>query len=150
MPHVLGKEEGFILPVRGWEKWLEILHKILEDGAGKFYPWVKEKLDIPVKDAIGAAKLETAVAKLWCGPEQENEYPEATPERVILRVTKCAWWERYNVLKLDPELRGGCDTCKVWCEEGLKAVNPKITRKYTKTIQRGDPYCKAIIEFKEE
>jgi len=35
-------------------------------------------------------------------------------------------------------------------EEGLKAINPKFTYKFTKVMPRGGPYCEVVIEFKEE
>jgi hypothetical protein len=146
----LGKGEGITSPVLGAEKWTEIIMKIYSDGAKFMFPWVKERFNIPVEDAIGADNLLTVVSVLQNGPEMETEIVEATPERVVSRVTKCAWWERYKELEVDHTLRT-CDAVdQLWGEEGFKAINPKITYRLTKAIPRGNPYCEFVYEFKEE
>lgn len=145
----LGKGEGITSPVLGAEKWTEIIEKIYSDGAGKMFPWVKERFNIKVEDAIGANNLSTVVSRLQNGPEMEFEIVEATPERVVSRVTKCAWWERYKELEVDHTLRT-CDAVdKLWGEVGFKTINPKITYRLTKAMPRGNPYCEFIFEFKE-
>ena len=96
MPTVLGKDEGIISPVWGWEKHEEVNVKIMEEGAKQFFPKVKETFNIPVEDAIGAAKLATVAGTLQSGPENESEIVEATPERVVRRITKCQLWEMYK------------------------------------------------------
>ena len=146
----LGKGEGITSLVLGANKWTEIIMKIYSDGARKMFPWVKERFNINVEDAIGAAKLVTVVSELQNGPEMETEDVEETPERVVSRVTKCAWWERYRELEVDHTLRT-CDAVdQLWHEEGFKAISPRITFKITKALPRGDPYCEFIYEFKEE
>ena len=147
---LLGTGEGIISPVWGWEKWYEINEKIWTEGGKKVFPKVKEAFNIPVEDAIGADNLESVVGILFTGPEFKCEYVEKNPKRVIFRMTKCAWMERYKELEVDPELRVCYSGCPGLFREGLKAVNPKITRKATKFMPRGDPYCEGIIEFKEE
>jgi hypothetical protein len=146
----LGKGKGITSPIWGAEKWTEINVKIFGDTGKITFPWIKETFNIPVEDAIEAAKLETVVATLLLGPEQENEYPEATPERVVLRITRCTWMERYKEFEVDPAYIPCFHGCQAWCEEGHKAINPKITFKRTKSMPRGDPYCEGIIEFEEE
>ena len=150
MPSVLGKEEGVFAPVWGWETWKEILVKVHCENSKRLHLYIKEAFNIPVEDAVGAAKLVWVAVTLQQGPESEREIVEATPERVVGRTTKCGWWERFNELEVDPEFRGACTICEAWGEEGLKAVNPKLTIKRTKARPRGDPYCEFIYEFKEE
>jgi len=147
---LLGKGKGIISPVWGWEKWYEINEKIWTEGGKMMFPRVKEAFNIPVEDAIGADNLESVVGKLMAGPENEWEYIEKNPKRVISRMTKCAWMERYKELEVDPELRVCYSGCPGLFREGLKSVNPKITRKATKFMPRGDTYCDSFIEFKEE
>lgn len=151
MPTLLGKEEGILAPVWGWEKILEINNKIMGRGGRKLFSFVKEKFNIQVEDAVGAAKVVIVAATLLQGSEYTAEIVEATPERAVIRVTKCAWWERYKEFKMDPELaicdKGGD---QAWVEGGLNAINPKITYKLTKALPRGDPYCEGVYEFKEE
>ena len=84
------------------------------------------------------------------GPEMEGEVVEATPVRVVSRVTRCVWMERYKEYEVDLTLRPCISGCPAWCEEGLKAVNPMITIKSTKQLPRGDPYCEFVSELKEE
>ncbi|WP_287585573.1 hypothetical protein [Candidatus Borrarchaeum sp.] len=146
----LGIEEGVIAPVMGAEKWDEINDKVFCEGGKVFYPWVKEMFNIPVKDAIGAYKLLIVVETLLSGPEQEHKLVEATPERVVSRLTKCPWWERYQEFDVHSEHRA-CDAAdQKHQEEGLKAVSPKLTFKLTKTRQGGYPYCEYVIELKDE
>jgi hypothetical protein len=150
MPAILGTEEGVFAPVWGWEKYNEINNKIFDRGGRKLFQWVKERFNMPVENAVDAAKVVLVAAKLLEGPEYSAEIVEATPERAVIRVTKCAWMERYKELEMNPELIVCDKTDQVWVEGGLNAINPKITFKPTKAMPRGDPYCEGVYEFKEE
>jgi hypothetical protein len=146
---LMGKGEGIISPLMGWEKYDEISIKTWGEGGKRFLPWVKETFNIPVEDAIEAEKLSDVTSALIQGPEFENETIEATPERVVGRVTKCVWMERYTEFEVDPAL----STCpagdQAWNERGIKAINPKLTYKLLKAMPRGDPYCEYVWEFNE-
>ena len=146
----MGKGDGIISPLMGWEKYDEVSRKTWGEGGRRLFPWVKERFNIQVEDAIGADKLTEVASTLTCGPEQTFEKGEATPERVVGRVTKCVWIERYKELEVDPAL----STCpagdQAWGEEGLKAIDPKLTYKVTKAMPWGDPYCEFVYEFKEK
>lgn len=150
LPIALGSVKGVISPVRGRETWLEINEKIFGRGGSKFIPMVKENFNIPVEDAIGAAKLHIVAETLLTGPEAETAIVEDSKGRVVYRTTKCAWWERWKEFGVDPTLLR-CDTThQAWDEEGLKTINQKLTHKITKALPRGDSYCEFIIEFKEK
>lgn len=150
LPSVLGKEDGFFSPVRGWEKHVEVTPRIYGEIARKFFPWVKETFNIPVEDATGAAKLHIVTTKLLQGPEHTSEIVEVSKEKAKIRVAICAWKERFNEHKVPLAFRICYPAHNSWAEEGLKAVNPKITFKLDKSMGKGDPYCEALIEFKEE
>ena len=150
MPTVMGKAEGIISPVRGWEQWQEIATKIMIDGAKKMYPWIKELFNIPVEDAIGAAKLTMVYGYMLGGPEQKQQLVEATREKAVARTTKCTCWERYEEFEVDLDLRAGCNSHQASSKESLKTVNPKLIYKLKKAMGWGDPYCESVIEFKEE
>jgi len=145
---LLGAGEGIISPVMGWEKYEEIQAKIMGRAANRFFPMVKEMFSIPVDDAIGAVTLLIVVGTLMAGPEYKFEIVEAHPERAVLRRIQCAWWERYNEHKVDPELWVCPAGHQAWNEEGLKTINPKLTYKLIKALTWGDPFCEAVIEFK--
>jgi len=148
----LGTEEGVIAPVLGKEKWEEINDKVFSEGSRQFYPWVKETFNIPVEDAVDADNFETIVNILSNGPEAPGglEYIERTPERVVYRIHKCQWWDMYEELEVDAELRP-CDAAhERMTQVGLKTINPKMTFKLTKALSRGDPYCEGVVEFKNE
>jgi len=165
---LFGKGEGIIAPVMAYEKAMEISAKIMDELSRKFFPWVKEMFNIPVEDAIGAAQLIWVASILYAGPERESEILEETRERVVLRLSKCAYMElrlskcaymeRLNELGKDPEIRityiPGPSTCaaacQAWGEEGIKAINPQLTFNLTKATMWGDPYCEWVIEFKDE
>ena len=147
---LLGIGEGIIAPIMGWEKYDEINAKIHGEGGKRVLPYVKETFNIPVEDAIGAAKLYIVAVPLHRGPETKMEIVEKSRERVLLRCTKCPWLERVKELKGKLELMVCPEGDQAWAEEGLKAINPKLTYKLTKAMPRGDPYCEVVIEFKEE
>ena len=147
---LMGKEEGIIAPVLGFEKFEEILAKVFYEGGRRIYLNTKQMLNIPVNDAAEAAKLGAVVENLVSGPEWKREYVEESSHRVVCRITKCPWWERYKELEVDPELRPCDGAHEIQNREGLKAVNPKMTFKFTKAMPRGDPYCEEVFEFKEE
>ena len=147
---ILGKGEGILSHIWGAEKWYEITDKIVGDAGRQFFPWVKETFNIPVEDAIGAANLLFVTAVLAWGPELKSTIVEATPERVVVRWTKCSWWNRWEEHEVDPAFIP-CETAhQANFGEGLKVINPKLTYKLTKLRLRGDPYCEGVIEFKDE
>ena len=147
---LLGRGEGIFSPILGWKKHEEILDKIFGEHGKRFIPWVKDTFNIPVEDAIGAAKLVIVAATLLTGPELQYEIVEETRERVVIRRTQCVWLERRNEYYVDTKLMTCPPGHQANSEEGLKAVNPKITYTLTKAIPWGDPYCEDVIEFKEE
>lgn len=147
---LLGKGEGITSPIWGAEKWQEIHIKIFGDGGKHLFPMFKEMFNMPVENAIDADNLVGVAATLMNGPEMEDEIVEATPERVVSRVTKCVWMERYKECEIDFAFIPCVQGDQAWGEEGLKAVNPKITYKITKAMPLGDPYCEMVCEFKEE
>jgi len=150
MPIILGKEEGILSPVWGWEKWMEILDKVMTDAVKRFYPRIKELLRVPVEDAKDVCELGFITATLQMGPEFISEIVEKGKDRTVSRTIKCGWGERLNEFHIDPGLRGACHICPVWVGEGAKAVNPKVSVKRTKATLLGDPYCEFIYELTEE
>ena len=150
MPTILGKEDGIISPILGWEKWIEILTKVMTEAANRFYPRIKELLNMPVEDAKDVSELASVTAVLQMGPEYISETVKKGKDQAVTRTIKCGWGERLNDFNIDPGLRGACHICLVWVGEGAKAVNPKVTVKRTKATLYGDPYCEFVYEFKEE
>lgn len=146
----MGEEDGIISPVRGLEKFREVIDKVQAEGAKRFFPWVKGTFNIPVENAIDADDLLTVTGELQSGPEWQGEFVEKTPEKVVYRNYKCPWMERYKEFEVDHGLIVCPSSDQLWCEEGLKAVNPKLTYKLTTAMPRGAPYCEYVIEFKEE
>jgi len=146
---ILGKGEGIIELVDGWKKWREITGKTWRAVGTMMYPEIKETFNVPVTDAIDAAKLYILARTLMAGPEMEAELVEAKTERAVVRWNKCTWWERYKEHEVDPGLTV-CDAGhQAFTEEGLMVINPKLAYKLTKALPRGDPYCEGVIEFKE-
>jgi len=82
------------------------------------------------------------------GPEFEKERIEETEKRVVERATKCPFWERAKEFGVTAQF--DCvPPGLAWIEEGLKAINPKLTCKTTKALPHGDPYCEHVYELKE-
>jgi hypothetical protein len=147
---LLGIGEGVIAPVMGWEKFKEVNNKVFNDVNNKLLHWIKETYNIPVEDAIGAAELLYVWNDLQHGPNNETEFVELTPEKVIVRYLKCAWWEKYKEFKIKPELSLCEPVHHLLSDEGLKSINHKITRRLTKSMPRGDPYCEDVCEFSDK
>jgi hypothetical protein len=146
----LARGEGIIAPVLGREKWIEINQMMIREGGRRFYPMVKEMFNIPVDDAVGAAKLYIVAAILFTGPEFQFEIIEATRERAVIRITKCPLWDEYEEFEVIPEVRVGDDGHQSWVEVGFNTVNHKLTHRFTKAREKGDTYCEAVIEFTED
>jgi hypothetical protein len=146
----LGVGKDIISPLWSKEKWFEIQEKVLPESATGMMQ-TKKMFNIPVDDAIGAAKLVIVGATLLYGPEQKWwEIIEENPERVVLRAPKCFGWELYNEYEVEPELRTCYSLEQLVWPVALKSINPKLTYTLTKSVAWGDPYCEAVIEFKEE
>ena len=145
----LGKDDGILSLLSGWDKEVEIKAKIYAEGARKMFPFIKDMFNVPVEDAIGAANLLIVAATLMNGPETKFEIVEATPERVVVRWPKCVWMERFKEFESDPAFIP-CPKAHQGFGSGIKAVNPKITHKLTRARPRGEPYCEDVYEFKGE
>ena len=146
----LSREEGIIAPVLGKEKWIEINENFMREGGRQLCLMVQKMFNIPVENAKGAVKLYMVAGILFTGPEYPAEIVESTPERAVLRYTRCPVWEGYEEFEVDPEVRVGDDAHQAMWHEALKAVNPKLTHRIIKALEKGDTYCEAVIEFKEE
>jgi len=137
-----------LLGIVGKEKLDEIESKMWGEGGKTSLLQVKEAFKLPVEDAVDAFNLVAVAGILGLGPEFELETVEKTRERVVVRVTKCPFWERVKEFGVTAQY--DCvPACSVWGAEGLKAVNTKITRKIVKAPPRGDPYCEVVYELKE-
>jgi len=125
-------------PILGMEKWQEIMNEFWAGGGKMMYPQLKEAFNIEVKDAIGAYKLLAVIASVTQGPEFEDEMIEETPEKVVWRTKKCCWMERAKEFGVDPKKMFCPDAHQAWGEEGLKAIDPRLTHKMTKWMPKGD------------
>jgi hypothetical protein len=144
------KDEGIIAPVLGAEKWIEMNVKIYGEGILFMALLLKDMFNIPVENAIEYANLYIVNMTLCPGPGLEVEFIEKTPERVVVRTTKCPYMDRYKEFEVDPTFISCGHSHKLYNEEHLKKINPKLTGKLTKAMPFGDPYCEEVIEFKEE
>jgi hypothetical protein len=147
----MGTGEGIISPVLGAERFQELTNKAWgEEGGRRLYPMFKEMFNIPVDDAIGAAKIVWVVGRLAFGDEWEGGFVEKAPERAIVRTTKCPWMDRWKEQEVDHAVMSCYPVHETWVQGGLKAINPKITHKLTKAMPWEDPYCEDVYEFKDE
>jgi len=124
--------------------------KVFAEGGRKMLPMVKKTFNMPVDDAVDAAKLVMVAIKLLAGPEITYEIVEKTPEKAAVRYIKYLVWKTFKELEVDPDLIICPPTHQLWAGEGFKVINPKITHKLTKALLWGDPCCEDAIEFNEE
>ncbi|WP_287587800.1 hypothetical protein [Candidatus Borrarchaeum sp.] len=139
----------FVGQAMGKEKWIELHDNLWGEGGKMTYPQIKEAFNIEVKDAPSAGTLVGLVALLGQGPEYEWEITESTPERQVLRITKCPWFNRYTEFGLKPEDMICAGGHIAFVGEGIKAVNPKIKHTLTKAMPWGDSYCEGVFELEE-
>ena len=147
---LLGKGEGVFAPIMGWEKYNEIVIRVFGEANKKLLHWAKETFNIPVEDAIGAAKLNIVFGYLQSGPEWKYDIIEKSREKVIIRWTQCPWKERYKEFEIKPEFSFCAPVHQVGMDEGLREIDPNKMFTLTKSLLRADPYCEAVIEFKDE
>ena len=140
--------ELVLLEIVGKEKTAEIEAKMWGEGGKTFIPMIKEAFNIPVEDAVGAANLIKVAAVLGMGPECTDEIIEENKERVVQRWVKCPFIERAKEMGVTDK-QDCYSGCTAWVEEGLKAINPKLTITKAEAMPRGDPYCEWVYEFKE-
>lgn len=147
---LLGKDEGIFAPVWGWEKYKEIVIKVMGDSIKNMVVKVKELFNIPVEDAIGAENAATVAGTFHTGPDRQDVIVEKNPEKVVKRLLNCPWRETYKEYDIKPELTLCAPVCEVSFDKGLKEINPKLSQKLTKSLDKGDPYCEFVTEFNEE
>lgn len=151
MTQVYGACVGYsltLMGIVGKEKLCEIESKMWGEGAKTSVLQVKEAFKLRVEDAVDAFNLLAVSTILGLGPEFEIETIEKTRKRVVVRVTKCPFWER--IKEFGATAQYDCvPACSAWGTEALKAVNPKITRTIIKAPPHGDPYCEVVYELKE-
>ena len=81
------------------------------------------------------------------GPELQYETVEKSPDRVVVRITECPWWNRQQEQNVVLE---GCDAGHVaFCNAFAGSVNPKVTMRMNKSRHRGDSYCEEVYEMQE-
>jgi len=142
--------EKVIAPVLGKLKWLEINNEVYGEGGKLMFPQIKEEFKFPVRDATEAATFAMLALMLLMGPETQSELIEATPERAVVRTTKCPFWERYEENEVNPELIPCEIGHQAFCKEGFKAITPNVTYKLVKARPSGESYCEGVYEFKEK
>ena len=81
---LLGKGEGVFAPVMGWEKYKEIVIRVMGEAVKKLAHLVKEMFNLDVENAVDAAKLHIVTCKLQNGPESECKLIEESRERAVI------------------------------------------------------------------
>jgi len=117
----------FVGQAMGKEKWQELHDNLWGEGGKMTMPQIKEAFNLPVENAIDASVLVSVAILLQHGPEWEWENPEMSPKKVVYRITKCPWFNRYTEFEIKPEdmvCPGGHIR---FSGDGIKAVNPKLT-----------------------
>jgi hypothetical protein len=139
----------FVGQALGKEKWIELHDNLWGEGAKMTYPRIKNAFNLSVENAIDAGVLSSVAVLLEQGPEYEWETIESTPEKVVYRITKCPWFNRYTEFGIKPEDMICPGGHKRSCGDGIKAVNPKLKHTLTKAMPWGDPYCEGVWELEE-
>ena len=94
-----------------------------------------------------AAEAGAAICICAMGPEYAIEEMVASPDKTVMKISACPWWNRMKELRISPDLLSACDLA-FW-DSFIKTLNPKVTMKHGKQMHRGDPYCEWIFETKK-
>ena len=125
----------------------EILTKIYEGSA----PAVKQIIDalgLPTDNAEAAVKAIDCANIVMFGTEMQMDLTEATPQKVVGKVTGCAFPLRMKELGVKMDC---LPVCTAYQQATFKAVNPKLKINIgDKCINRGDAYCgEYVVEMQE-
>jgi hypothetical protein len=131
----------------GPEKRKEILMKVY---AG-FGPGVKQIIDalgLPTDNAEAAVKAADCANIVMLGTEMQVDITEASPQRVVAKVTGCAFPLRMKEMGVKMDCS---PVCTAYQQATYSAVNPKLKIDIgDKCIGRGDAYCgEYVVEMQE-
>ena len=125
----------------------EILVKIYEGSA----PAVKQIIDalgLPTDNAEAAVKAIDCANIVMFGSEMQMDLTEASPQKVVGKVTGCAFPLRMKEMGIKMDCS---PVCTAYQEATFKAVNPKLKVNIgDKCINQGDAYCgEVVVEMQE-
>lgn len=115
--------------------------------AGKGIKEFVDALQLPVGDARQLGEAMQLAAQTLTGPESRFEVIEATTDRSVVRVSKCAWYERFKEQGVDHDC--GAVGHKRWNDGAVESLNPDFVCSIPKAMPRGDKYCEIVLERKK-
>ncbi|MDD5641500.1 MAG: L-2-amino-thiazoline-4-carboxylic acid hydrolase [Syntrophales bacterium] len=130
----------------GKEKYSEMLRQIWTQ-IGQASGELAKSLGLAGDDAKSAAEAGAAICICAMGPEYAIEEMVVSPDKTVMKISECPWWNRMKELEISPDLLSACDLA-FW-DSFLKTLNPGVTMKHGKQMHRGDPYCEWIFATKK-
>ncbi len=125
----------------GRERALEVARRVIESLA--------EESGRMLAQVVGGNSLEhfgKAAAVFSKGGASESQVIEASPNRLLMNITKCRYVDVYKELGMHDFgylLSCGRDFAMI------RGFNPKIKFTRTKTIMEGDDHCDFVFELEE-
>jgi len=135
-----------IYSLAGEEKYPEILRPIWTQ-IGQSSAELVKSLGMTGDNAKSIAEAGAAVCICAMGPEYAIEEIVLSPDKTVMKISECPWWNRMNEFGISPDLLSACDL--VFWNSFLRTLNPNLTMKHGKQMHRGDPYCEWIFETKK-
>jgi hypothetical protein len=135
-----------IYSLAGKEKYPEILRQIWTP-IGQASAELAKSLGMTGENPKSAAEAGAAICICAMGPEYAIEEIVASPDKTVMKITACPWWNRMKESGISHDLLSACDL--VFWELFIKSLNPNLTMKHGKQMHRGDPYCEWIFETKK-
>jgi hypothetical protein len=135
-----------IYDLAGKEKYPEILRQIWIQIGQASVELVKS-LGMTGDNAKSAAEAGAAICICVMGPEYAIEEIVISPNKTVMKITECPWWNRMKESGISPDLLSAGDLA-FW-DHFMKNLNPNVTMKHGKQMHRGDPYCEWIFETKK-
>ena len=129
----------------GKTKYAELLRPIWAQ-IGQASAQMAREFQMQADDATSMAATGAAICTYVMGPELRIEEVEASPERTVLKVVECPWWNRMNDLGISRDLLTACDAA-FW-DHFVRSLTSNVSMKHGKQMHRGDPYCEWIFEAK--
>ncbi|NYT01404.1 MAG: hypothetical protein GKC10_01415 [Methanosarcinales archaeon] len=112
--------------------------------SGKEVRSIARALHLPLESAEEVNNALCIVSTILMGPEFEGQAVEASPDRVVQRVTKCPMYNRAREMG---HLRS-CQPfyCETFCRSAVESMNPRYSHRHASKMCADDPYCERIVE----
>lgn len=138
---ILGHEYTKIRPLT------DTINYLLWIQGGKDASVLSNYLGLPIKTAEEVDKAQRLISVILYGPEIQYKVIDAGKDSVKTQIINCPFLNRSNELGLESE--NLFENCKAYNKTFIDNLNPKYTKRFSKSMCMGDEYCETCTELRE-